>query len=202
MPRRGSLRRRVDAPHRVADVVGDQQGPRFVDGDTNRPAQRFAVLIDKTGHDVDRLCAPSGQRFAGAMWTVGRAVFVGCGSVGEGPSAAVSGSFALSPLVKNTPAAAMTTIRTTAPTIGRPVRLFIARALALRVPVLNVVAQNRFRSCVKPFKTPGGNSFAEAALLQRVVQSERLLMGRYLLLWLLGVPIPILLLIWAFGGLH
>jgi hypothetical protein len=27
-------------------------------------------------------------------------------------------------------------------------------------------------------------------------------MGRYRLLWLLGVPIPILLLIWAFGGLH
>jgi hypothetical protein len=27
-------------------------------------------------------------------------------------------------------------------------------------------------------------------------------MGRYLLLWLLGVPIPILLLIWLFGGLH
>jgi hypothetical protein len=27
-------------------------------------------------------------------------------------------------------------------------------------------------------------------------------MGRYLLLWLLGVPIPILLLIWAFGGLN
>jgi hypothetical protein len=27
-------------------------------------------------------------------------------------------------------------------------------------------------------------------------------MGRYALLWLLGVPIPILLLIWAFGGLH
>jgi len=26
-------------------------------------------------------------------------------------------------------------------------------------------------------------------------------MGRYMLLWLLGVPIPILLLIWAFGGL-
>jgi hypothetical protein len=28
------------------------------------------------------------------------------------------------------------------------------------------------------------------------------LMGRYLLLWLLGVPIPILLLIWLFGGLN
>jgi len=27
-------------------------------------------------------------------------------------------------------------------------------------------------------------------------------MGRYLLLWLLGVPIPILLLIAVFGGLH
>jgi len=27
-------------------------------------------------------------------------------------------------------------------------------------------------------------------------------MGRHLLLWLLGVPIPILVLIWALGGLH
>jgi len=27
-------------------------------------------------------------------------------------------------------------------------------------------------------------------------------MGRYVLLWLLGVPIPILLLIWLIGGLH
>jgi hypothetical protein len=27
-------------------------------------------------------------------------------------------------------------------------------------------------------------------------------MGRYALLWLLGVPIPILLLIYLFGGLH
>jgi hypothetical protein len=26
-------------------------------------------------------------------------------------------------------------------------------------------------------------------------------MGRYLLLWLIGVPIPILILIWLFGGL-
>jgi hypothetical protein len=30
---------------------------------------------------------------------------------------------------------------------------------------------------------------------------RRWLMGRYMLLWLIGVPIPILLLIWAFGGL-
>jgi len=26
--------------------------------------------------------------------------------------------------------------------------------------------------------------------------------GRYLLLWLLGMPLPILVLIYAFGGLH
>jgi hypothetical protein len=31
---------------------------------------------------------------------------------------------------------------------------------------------------------------------------EAIVMGRYMLLWLIGVPIPILLLIWAFGGLH
>jgi hypothetical protein len=31
---------------------------------------------------------------------------------------------------------------------------------------------------------------------------EAYVMGRYLLLWLLGVPIPILLLIAMFGGLH
>jgi hypothetical protein len=28
------------------------------------------------------------------------------------------------------------------------------------------------------------------------------IMGRYLLLWLIGVPLPILVLIWIFGGLH
>ena len=33
-------------------------------------------------------------------------------------------------------------------------------------------------------------------------QIKELVMGRYMLLWLLGVPIPILVLIWAFGGLH
>jgi len=27
-------------------------------------------------------------------------------------------------------------------------------------------------------------------------------MGRYLLLWLLGIPLPILFLIWIVGGLH
>ena len=32
--------------------------------------------------------------------------------------------------------------------------------------------------------------------------SREMFMGRYLLLWLLGVPLPILVLIYAFGGLH
>jgi len=27
-------------------------------------------------------------------------------------------------------------------------------------------------------------------------------MGRGLLLWLIGIPIPIILLVWLFGGLH
>ncbi|MFZ0069170.1 MAG: hypothetical protein WAK90_23665 [Pseudolabrys sp.] len=35
-----------------------------------------------------------------------------------------------------------------------------------------------------------------------ISQQEESTMGRYLLLWLLGVPIPVLLLIWIFGGLH
>jgi len=28
------------------------------------------------------------------------------------------------------------------------------------------------------------------------------IMGRYLLLWMLGIPLPILVLIYMFGGLH
>jgi hypothetical protein len=41
----------------------------------------------------------------------------------------------------------------------------------------------------------------EEKTLSRRRRIEEFAMGRYLLLWLLGVPIPILLLIWAFGGL-
>jgi hypothetical protein len=32
--------------------------------------------------------------------------------------------------------------------------------------------------------------------------TARTKMGRYLLLWLLGVPIPLLILIWLLGGMH
>ena len=32
--------------------------------------------------------------------------------------------------------------------------------------------------------------------------TEENTMGKGLLLWLIGIPIPIILLIWLFGGLH
>jgi len=35
-----------------------------------------------------------------------------------------------------------------------------------------------------------------------ILRTKELTMGRYLLLWLLGIPLPILALIWIFGGLH
>ena len=31
---------------------------------------------------------------------------------------------------------------------------------------------------------------------------EEFVMGRYLLRWMLGIPLPILVLIYMFGGLH
>ena len=41
-----------------------------------------------------------------------------------------------------------------------------------------------------------------SAAIETNLNSKGAFMGRYLLLWLLGVPIPILVLIYAFGGLH
>jgi hypothetical protein len=43
-------------------------------------------------------------------------------------------------------------------------------------------------------------SFRADVELRNYHQEE--IMGRGLLLWLIGIPIPIILLIWAFGGLH
>jgi hypothetical protein len=45
-------------------------------------------------------------------------------------------------------------------------------------------------------------SLEEKVAWKRNFATESHSMGRYVLLWLLGVPIPILVLIWAFGGLH
>jgi hypothetical protein len=41
-----------------------------------------------------------------------------------------------------------------------------------------------------------------AGVLVAVKIKEEATMGRGLLLWLIGIPIPIILLIWLFGGLH
>jgi hypothetical protein len=38
--------------------------------------------------------------------------------------------------------------------------------------------------------------------LHRINDRGSSAMGRYLLLWLLGIPLPILVLIYAFGGPH
>jgi hypothetical protein len=42
--------------------------------------------------------------------------------------------------------------------------------------------------------------FVISADLKEVKQED--VMGRGLLLWLLGIPIPIIILIWVLGGLH
>jgi hypothetical protein len=60
--------------------------------------------------------------------------------------------------------------------------------------------------CCSPRRWRQGTAWPVRALSIRSGQAHltfqgREVMGRYLLLWLLGVPIPILILIWAFGGL-
>jgi hypothetical protein len=47
----------------------------------------------------------------------------------------------------------------------------------------------------------GGNPDFGPGVVWPITEWERI-MGRYALLWFLGVPIPLLVLIWAFGGLH
>lgn len=49
---------------------------------------------------------------------------------------------------------------------------------------------------------PGGNGRGALEFLIHRLNSGSTAMGRYLLLWLLGIPLPILVLIWLFGGLH
>jgi hypothetical protein len=45
-------------------------------------------------------------------------------------------------------------------------------------------------------------ALSSAVLRRERKEREEKTMGRYVLLWFLGIPIPILLLIWAFGGLN
>jgi hypothetical protein len=45
-------------------------------------------------------------------------------------------------------------------------------------------------------------SFKNAVILPFGTGNAEAVMGRGILLWLLGIPLPIILLIWVFGGLH
>ena len=56
--------------------------------------------------------------------------------------------------------------------------------------------------CAAITRTIRGTRKSTQHLMEHENCDGELTMGRYVLLWLLGVPIPILILIWAFGGLH
>jgi hypothetical protein len=56
------------------------------------------------------------------------------------------------------------------------------------------------RLAAKRDAEPIGTLFVISADLKEVKQED--VMGRGLLLWLLGIPIPIIILIWVLGGLH
>jgi hypothetical protein len=78
-----------------------------------------------------------------------------------------------------------------------------------------MIGENRFNrrsrtriGCVAPsYEGTRGRANAvelsfKADVLVAVKIEEEVNMGRGLLLWLIGIPIPIILLIWLFGGLH
>jgi hypothetical protein len=75
---------------------------------------------------------------------------------------------------------------------------------------LNVAVQNRFQAGRKPEdlrprelgETPAAEPSGKNSINSTSFPIADHPMGRYILLWLLGIPITILVLIWAFGGLH
>src|SRR5262249_40189663 len=54
----------------------------------------------------------------------------------------------------------------------------------------------------RPIAGENGNLNLDATLACATSESEETALGRGLLLWLIGIPIPIILPIWLFGGLH
>jgi hypothetical protein len=61
--------------------------------------------------------------------------------------------------------------------------------------------------CVRRATTAVGANFGtplhrHALLSVEINDRWSSIMGRYLLLWMLGIPLPILVLIYLFGGLH
>jgi hypothetical protein len=75
-----------------------------------------------------------------------------------------------------------------------------------------MIGENRFnRRSRTPERLPQATGAREAARRGELsIKADVLVavnrrggkMGRGLLLWLIGIPIPIILLIWLFGGLH
>jgi hypothetical protein len=65
-------------------------------------------------------------------------------------------------------------------------------------PANKITSRENFRSVYNACGNPKGSS----EFLSNASARKGYAMGRYLLLWLLGIPLPILLLIWVFGGLH
>ena len=47
-----------------------------------------------------------------------------------------------------------------------------------------------------------GNNRHPPRIYPHIAKWRKHIMGRYLLHWMLGIPLPILVLIYAFGGLH
>lgn len=55
-------------------------------------------------------------------------------------------------------------------------------------------------SCLRLNQIPGGNQTLSWRLYPRFRNFEEATMGKGLLLWLVGVPIPVILLLWLFFG--
>jgi hypothetical protein len=53
-----------------------------------------------------------------------------------------------------------------------------------------------------PFDPPAHGTLPPAPRWPLDTRSQEDTMGRGLLLWLIGIPIPIILIIWLLGGLH
>jgi hypothetical protein len=61
---------------------------------------------------------------------------------------------------------------------------------------------HRFENQRRQAACPGTNPHLPELKRINLSVTGGAVMGRYLLLWLIGVPLPILVLIYAFGGLH
>ena len=78
--------------------------------------------------------------------------------------------------------------------------LKIGRQYNRKVPGYNPPIRRRRPGTVVPGPEPSRTLFVILADQKEVKQED--VMGRGLLLWLLGIPIPIIILIWVLGGLH